>query len=362
MSIRPEEKNKISQPLVQHPVFNNWNIVTKGWYQLCKSSEVKKGSVKGVDLFKQRVVVFRKKNGELVALDGHCPHMGVDLALGKVVEDRLQCFFHHWQFGEDGNCKHIPIQDSIPEKACVNSYAVMEKYGHIWVYPDTKADLKLLEVPELTGMDVDWVHGKTYQRNCHYHITMINGIDPQHLKTVHNIQMDMDIELVENGAEIEIELKGKIPQNTMTEKLVKWFLGDSYSYSMKYQAGCVAALTVMKNVKLWGKYPILPTLHMLFSYKASPEGKTIVNPIYLTKKRKGPIGYLISKTCLFFTKMAFYSLQGEDGLVYDNIRFQTQNLLPIDKPVARYIKYINQLKFSNWSQTNILRGSRSEPR
>ena len=42
-------------------------------------------------------------------------------------------------------------------------------------------------------------------------------------------------------------------------------------------------------------------------------------------------------------------LRGEDGEVYDNIRFKTESLLKIDLPVARYVGYINQLEPSIWS-------------
>ena len=51
------------------------------------------------------------------------------------------------------------------------------------------------------------------------------------------------------------------------------------------------------------------------------------------------------------TKRGFYFLQGEDGEVYDNIRFNTDCLLPIDSPVAKYIGYINRLTPSIWSKS-----------
>ncbi|MEZ0374089.1 MAG: hypothetical protein ACAI44_33670, partial [Candidatus Sericytochromatia bacterium] len=134
------------------------------------------------------------------------------------------------------------------------------------------------------------------------------------------------------------------------EKLAQKILGDSYGYSMKYADGCVAALTILKNVSFFGRKGILPELHMIFAYKMVEAGKAHVQPIFVTKKRPGLIGGLVSEFWLFMTRMAFRNLQGEDGQVYDNIRFSTRNLLAMDAPVAKYIKYINQLKPSKWSQ------------
>ena len=194
----------------------------------------------------------------------------------------------------------------------------------VWVHPDKETQAQVLDVPGFEGQEVTWRHGNSYERSCHYHITMINGIDPQHLRTVHNIHMDMDIEISEDESSlIDIDLTGPTPDTRPVEKLVKWVLGERYGYSMKYADGCVAALTLMKHVSLFGN---------------------------VTRKRKGLWGGFISALCIFFTRMGFYSLQGEDGQVYENIRFNTQNLLAMDAPVARYIRYINRLKPSCWSR------------
>ena len=50
------------------------------------------------------------------------------------------------------------------------------------------------------------------------------------------------------------------------------------------------------------------------------------------------------------TKLAFLFLQGEDGEVYENIRFSTSNLLRVDAPISKYIKYVNSLTPSKWSR------------
>ena len=52
-----------------------------------------------------------------------------------------------------------------------------------------------------------------------------------------------------------------------------------------------------------------------------------------------------------FDSYDVYMLRGEDGEVYDNIRFKTESLLKMDLPIAQFIGYINSLKPSVWSKT-----------
>jgi phenylpropionate dioxygenase-like ring-hydroxylating dioxygenase large terminal subunit len=346
-----DEFNLQTQPRETHRIFNRWDLIPDGWYIALESSRLKKEQVRSVQIAGQHLVVFRGKSGLVSALDGFCPHMGVDLGIGKVEGEQLRCFFHHWKFDRNGDCTAIPCQEKIPSRAKLKHYRVREAYGFIWVHPNEKAIDGVLEVPELVGEKSSWLHGKSYHRSCHHHITMINGIDPQHLSTVHGIHMDMDLEIKEPSSNLfQVTLRGKIPSKRLIEKLTKFFVGDNYCYSMTYADGCVASLSVLKEVALFGKFKILPELHMIFGYQTVSPGKTLVQPIYLTRKRKGFWGKLYGRFLLTFTKMAFSVLQGEDGEVYENIRFQTNNLLKMDRPISRYINYINQLRPSAWSQ------------
>ncbi len=346
-----EDQNKSSQPLQVHPVFNRWDVVVEGWYVVCRSKDIGINRVKSFDVCGQHICIFRNSKSVVTAMDGFCPHMGVDLGIGKVVNDRVQCFFHHWEFDANGLCQFIPAGEDPPKKVCLTTYQVEEKYGLIWVHPNLNTEYSVPEVPDLEGKNTLYSHGKIYERRCHHHITMINGIDPQHLSTVHNINITMDINVKQAHSNmIDIELSGIIPDVRFSERIAKKLLGDRYAYSMKYIDGCIGILTIMKNVRFLGKYHILPPLHILFAYQLIERGRTQVRPIFITKKRPGLLGYLKSRCLILLSKLAFYSLKGEDGEVYDNIRFSTHHLLPMDAPIGKYIQYINRLKPSIWSK------------
>lgn len=342
-------KNQTTQPIQDFPVFNNWNEVANGWYFAFPSKSLKKGDLKPLQLCGQELVVFRGEDGRVGALDAYCPHMGTHLGRGKVVKNNVRCFFHHWQFDKEGSCKLVPCQEEIPAKAKVPSYAVCEKFGSIWIYPSSEPQHQLCDFPELSnGEKLTIEFGEAYTRTCHHHVTMINGIDPQHLKTVHSLDIEMKVDIAEprEGTLIDIALTGKIGKGKLPEKVARFFLGDQYSYSMRYDHANNGLLTLMKDVAFKGRK--WPTLHMIFAYRPLAKGKMMVQPIYVTKKRTGVMGSLVSMFLLWLTKRAFFSLQGEDGAVYENMRFYPSNLLSIDRPVAQYIQYVNKLKSSPW--------------
>ena len=344
-----QDLNQNTQPIKSHRVFNNWDVIAKGFYFAMPSMSLKNGQAKSLKICGQHLVFYRGDSGEVYAMDGFCPHMGVDLGIGKVQGEQIQCFFHHWKFSKEGKCVDIPCGEKAPANTQLQTYMVKEKYGCIFVYPESHTSEDLVGFDEIDSDQVVWKIGEQFPRKCHHHITMINGIDPQHLKTVHNIDIEMDLEMKqERKNHIEITLKGEMPNGNLKEKIGRFILGDNYSYSMRYGDGTIGALTMMKDVKLFNRFKV-PPLHMIYAYRPVEHGSTEVLPIHINKKRKGFLGHLLSKFQLWLTKTFFYMLRGEDGEVYDNIRFKTESLLKIDLPVARYVGYINQLEPSIWS-------------
>ena len=328
-------------------IFNNWDIVAAGWYILCASRQIKSGTVKSFTLCGQQIAVFRGTDGRVSALDAYCPHMGTDLGIGQVDGNQVRCFFHHWAFDRTGNCTNIPCQVKIPPTARLQAYATEEKYGFIWVYPEAIAPTSVPEFDELREQDCVVRADRPLERYAHHHICMMNGIDAQHLRTVHNLDVEMKLSLqpAENGAIINFTLTGNFPEKLGIFWLLKQILGDQYSYSMHYAYGCIGMLTMMKNVQR------LPALHLIYAFTPLASGKTQVQPIYLTRKRKGILGWIIAQLLLILTQLFYYFLRDEDGKIYDNIRFNPAHLLQIDAPIQNYIDYINGLQISRWSKS-----------
>lgn len=75
-----------------------------------------------------RRIALIKKNGNLIALDDACPHLGGSLSRGTLRSDRVICPLHHWSFElGTGRC----LDGVAGEKVAVHAAKV--EGGKIWV-------------------------------------------------------------------------------------------------------------------------------------------------------------------------------------------------------------------------------------
>lgn len=352
----PQNFNRQTQPPDEHVIFNNWSVLPEAWYFTFQSRDLKPRQIRSFILLNQKIVIFRGSSGKVHALDSFCPHMGTDLEKGKVIGDRLQCFFHHWEFDGKGLCQKIPALLGADLKNGVDhglySYPVEEKYGLIWIYAGKVPAVPVLDVPDLVGKKHIARLGRRNTNRSHHHISMINGLDPQHLKTVHGLSIDMQVEVSQGAQEMEFVLSGAVPAATRIDRIMRRLFGPTYSYSMKYAQASIASLTLLRNVFFLNSRWTWPRLYMLYAYRPLREGLCETQPIYVTEDRPGIWGALISRLLIVMTKGAYLFLKSEDDKVYDHIRFNSQRLLSVDRPIVRYIEFVNGLKISPWTSVS----------
>jgi 3-ketosteroid 9alpha-monooxygenase subunit A len=70
------------------------DIYPESWWVLMPATELRPGTARKFDVLGRTLVVYRTESGKLAAMDRFCPHMGVSLAEGKVVGERIVCPFH----------------------------------------------------------------------------------------------------------------------------------------------------------------------------------------------------------------------------------------------------------------------------
>jgi phenylpropionate dioxygenase-like ring-hydroxylating dioxygenase large terminal subunit len=345
--------NQTTQPIRPQKVFNNWNVVVKGWYVVAKSKHLKKEKTLSVKICGQQLTLFRTKSGKASAVDAFCPHMGMDLARGKVVGEHLKCLFHEWKFSTDGECVDIPcLKKKVEHGKSVQAYPIEEKYGFIWVYSDKKAPDHVYEIEELKGKPILYTSLAPFRRIAHPHITMMNSIDEQHMRSVHKLPMDLDVAIKEEGTRFKVNFTGKPLVDTFLGRVQAFFIGNIWRSSVLFVDGCIGHLTIMIDLKLFNRWN-LPQGHFIFSQTFTEKGKTVVWPIIVTERKKGLHGFLLSWTLIHVHKILMWFLAFQDGrVVYKNLRFNQSGLLPeIDNASARWISFVNhKMGLSIWSK------------
>jgi cholesterol 7-dehydrogenase len=105
-----------------------------GWYALCESHELSPGEIRFVEALGNKFVVFRDDSGDVGALDAYCPHLGTNLAGGRIKDGCIECPFHRWKFAADGEVRSIPYVERIPDKVRARSWRVREHHGLITIW------------------------------------------------------------------------------------------------------------------------------------------------------------------------------------------------------------------------------------
>ncbi len=116
------------------------------WHPVCTLQQLEQSSPEGlgpvgVKLLDEELVVARL-GGEVVAFRDRCAHRLARLSLGSVIEDRLQCPYHGWQYRANGKCGFIPAcpDFQIPKKAATEKFDCAVKYDLVWVRLDSSWD------------------------------------------------------------------------------------------------------------------------------------------------------------------------------------------------------------------------------
>ncbi len=179
------------------------------WYAVAMSDEVPSGQVVGKEFLNGRVVVWRGDDGAARVHSAYCRHMGADLSLGEVDGCALRCEFHHWEYGADGRCTKIPVQDHIPERARLFSFPTQERFGLIWAF---NGEEPLYDLPAFPTVPTNQIVSRVFQIEplpVPPYVILSNTHDFQHVAIMHGATMDhepQEFDVQEHTIEFENEV------------------------------------------------------------------------------------------------------------------------------------------------------------
>jgi len=116
---------------------SGWQPVVPSHY-LRASDNIVAGFLDGGEL-----ALWRSAEGVAQAWENRCPHRGTRLTLGRIIDGRLSCAYHGWEFSANGGrCSAIPAHPSTPapKNLAVTTFEVREESGMVWVRRNAGAD------------------------------------------------------------------------------------------------------------------------------------------------------------------------------------------------------------------------------
>ncbi|CAH0730904.1 unnamed protein product, partial [Brenthis ino] len=165
-----------------------------GWFALIESSNLKVGATIPIDALGLNLCVYRGEDGVARIVDAYCPHLGANLAVGgSVCGNCIECPFHHWKFGADGNCVSIPGLESVPKGISIKTYPSMEVDGAVWIWYHVESLSPQWKVED-SEESRNWGYRGRNEFLVNAHIQEIpeNGADVAHLNAVHTVSILTD--------------------------------------------------------------------------------------------------------------------------------------------------------------------------
>lgn len=102
------------------------------WYVAAASAAVDRQPL-AVTVAGVALVLFRRRDGTVVALADRCPHEYVPLSTGRLIGDEIECEHHGLRFDCAGRCTYMPAQSNIPSRFVVRTFPTSERDGHVHV-------------------------------------------------------------------------------------------------------------------------------------------------------------------------------------------------------------------------------------
>ena len=197
----------------------NISYYPESWYPICLLSEIKKGKSKAIQLFGTEWLLFRTQDGTLGLIHRFCPHMGTDLANGKVKGNSIECPLHDWRLNADGS-RGGDSSSGKTSQILTKHLKVTERYGIIFVFWGKSPTFELPSFADVSNP----ISSKPVTLNLKndYIAVILNAFDTQHLTAVHNRIIDGPVHYrSQNSFHLGIQFTVRVKVKSWRDRLIR---------------------------------------------------------------------------------------------------------------------------------------------
>ncbi len=189
------------------------------WTPVGLARDLKPGRPLGRRIAGERVVLFRDGAGKACALIDRCPHRGVALSLGRMVNGEIECPFHGWRFdGEGRNCGVPWNPDAKREHLGAAALPLREIAGLLWLHTGFAPQAEPYVSDTLSAPDIV-LCAQSAIWSAHWTRVMENMLDMPHLPFVHRRTIGKGLRRLVAGGRMDIDLEERPYGAHMTNKI-----------------------------------------------------------------------------------------------------------------------------------------------
>ena len=104
------------------------------WFPVAFAADLGEGTMIPFDLFNVPWVAFRDDQGRAGCVKDECAHRACPISLGKLVDGKVQCPYHGWEYTTGGECVKMPSIKKLLPDVFVDAAPVVERDGLIRVW------------------------------------------------------------------------------------------------------------------------------------------------------------------------------------------------------------------------------------
>jgi phenylpropionate dioxygenase-like ring-hydroxylating dioxygenase large terminal subunit len=186
-------------------------FVLNNWYVAAFGHDLSPLETLARRICDQPVVIYRTHAGRAVALEDRCSHRAMPLSLnGHCEGDTIRCPYHGLTFGPSGECVRVPSQTTVPGRAAIRSYPLVEQDGALWIWmgvPEAANPALIPNHPYHTDPNYTW-NSFMVEFAANWILVLENLCDLTHISFVHTgINGDSEANLT---ASVRVTPLGKI--------------------------------------------------------------------------------------------------------------------------------------------------------
>jgi nitrite reductase/ring-hydroxylating ferredoxin subunit len=164
---------------------NRLPLFPASWYLFGESRTIGRRPVIR-NMFGRDLVAFRTESGRLAVMDARCAHFGASLGNGRIQGDTIECPYHGWRYGADGECTAIPSGCPIPEFARQRVYPLQERHGYLFVFNGASPAFPLPWFDDVAEDAVASSRVFEFTARCFWPCVTGHAFDLQHFLFVHD--------------------------------------------------------------------------------------------------------------------------------------------------------------------------------
>lgn len=210
-------------------------FLKNAWYVAALEGEVGR-ALHTTRILGEDVLLYRKQDGQAVALEDTCPHRRLPLSMGRLLGDEVECGYHGLTFDCSGSCVRAPGVAHIPKAAFVRHYPTTERYGLVWIWMGEAALADPATIIKVDNWgDPAWGmnRGDAMTVQCNYQYVTDNLLDPSHVSWVHQTSFG-------NAAIVGVPLQTEVKDNGVV--VSRWMrdveVAPFYAKFVKFSGHC----------------------------------------------------------------------------------------------------------------------------